>query len=604
MMSAKKLSYESLGLILAAYILFFPFYILLVISTRNKVLQSICLVAAAIIFIMIMTSIFNKGRKIGLGRKNSKIIPGLLFIILFFSMFFPWLLISAFLPFIFNKTYSLDLKSQANSHILVTGSSGTGKSSLCKSIVKQLIGSGKTVMTMDIHGEYREYFDNAIDPTKVSLNLFDLDNESPQKKANEAIDILSVSIQFGRLQRYYLEQAIMECYKKRGIFDSTSKNPCPVLKDILEQLRLKMSYVSRKDKSSLTGLYMRLSSLASSGFMDTLTTISFSELSSQNSCIELNKLPQESQVLFIEIFLRKLYASMQSMKKSDLYVLIDEANKVLSVKEGSQSFVGKITAEGRKFGISVITSNQSILDLDKTIIANSATKIIFENREPDEFEYLVKMLSGTTDWSGRSRASGMLRSLRKFEFLLIATTEKLPLKLKSVKPKSNPTQKQTSLSSFPEHSYLSGLGGVTELDDYKKQFGDNIVAGLVSGKFLDLSGNLKEYIGLIEPYKSLEHSVYVRLISDSLKAQNIPHKILDDAGNPDIECYMSGKLVAIEYETGKKTDNSAIVKMIKKRLRKYSEVIVLVQPEQLQRYTKMLNTDKVKVKSAFETRKL
>ena len=107
------------------------------------------------------------------------------------------------------------------------------------------------------------------------------------------------------------------------------------------------------------------------------------------------------------IFKRK--NQVDNSKEIKLVLLIDEAQRVC--KDKTHSFMSKISAEMRKYGLMLITSTQMPTELDKSIIANSAIKITFYQDEPEEFDYVVRLLTTGYDREQTELISKAIRDL-------------------------------------------------------------------------------------------------------------------------------------------------------------------------------------------------
>jgi DNA helicase HerA-like ATPase len=110
-----------------------------------------------------------------------------------------------------------------------------------------------------------------------------------------------------------------------------------------------------------------------------------------------------------------------------LFAVIDEAHRVCISSPGELSLPGRLVSEGRKYGLGIITSNQTARSLDRAIIANSAVTFAFYQREPEEYEYMTDLIAGGDDY-GRKKAVGRaFRNLGQFECIALASSESEPV---------------------------------------------------------------------------------------------------------------------------------------------------------------------------------
>ncbi|MEM3690763.1 MAG: hypothetical protein QXZ40_03505, partial [Candidatus Micrarchaeia archaeon] len=120
---------------------------------------------------------------------------------------------------------------------------------------------------------------------------------------------------------------------------------------------------------------------------------------------------------------------MLSQKLADetrLFVVIDEAHRVCIADGSELSLPGRIVSEGRKYGVGVITSNQMVKSIDRAIVANSAVTFAFYQREPEEFDYVAKLLAGGEEYEREEAVRSMLRNLKQFQCIALTSREREP----------------------------------------------------------------------------------------------------------------------------------------------------------------------------------
>ncbi|MEM3127188.1 MAG: ATP-binding protein, partial [Candidatus Woesearchaeota archaeon] len=323
------------------------------------------------------------------------------------------------------------------------------------------------------------------------------------------------------------------------------------------------------------------------------TEIPLDVITKESVCFRLGDIKNDSaQIVFVEIMLRKLFKFIQNKirHQAELFVLIDEAQRICKEK-ATKSFISQIASEVRKYGMGLITVTQMPTLLDKSIIANSATKIVFHISEPEEFEYAIKLLSHSSDWKKREEISKKLIKLKVFQCLLLSTTQKKPCKLRVRKIFNEipllKTKEDLNIKILSFIKKKDGICNEKELLDNKKDVDYMIDKKIIEKlSLVDLDGNQRFFIGYSEPRKSLEHNVYVKLLSEKLTQARINHTVLDGAYSPDLEFVHNDQRIAVEYETGKKFYDEDIIKMLKRR-NEFDRIIVVVKPEDYKRYSKI-----------------
>ncbi|RLG73950.1 MAG: hypothetical protein DRO08_00850 [Thermoprotei archaeon] len=301
-------------------------------------------------------------------------------------------------------TYTYNPYSQINYHILIAGSSGTGKSSLAKKLIKELYYQWAIpCLVIDPHNEYVKVIEEldgiVVDASKISINPLELDECSPRERIVQVADTIQRVFRLGNLQRAVLEDLLEEAYAEKGIVNDdpeTWKFKPPTFLTLLRVIEKRIEYArSSGERSRYEGLkpYIRL--LSTSIFRE--TTISFSDILSKPSVIAMANLPGDHvKAILSETLLRKIahymYVSGESMGLSH-YIVIDEAHRICR-RSTEPSLVARLMMESRKYGIGFIIITQQPLDIDEGIIANSALKISFKLSEPENLDYMAKTLAG------------------------------------------------------------------------------------------------------------------------------------------------------------------------------------------------------------------
>jgi len=270
-----------------------------------------------------------------------------------------------------------------------------------------------------------------------------------------------------------------------------------------------------------------------------------------------------------------------------------------------------LVAEGRKYGVGIITSNQMAKSLDRSIIGNSSVTFAFHQKEPQEEEYVSNLLAGGAERSRRVEVRIALRNLKQFEALVLTSKIRNPLKIR-VKPiwKMKSLQVKAVINRKQEHPEKQSpdicslvLGKLERkayrLNELEKEIGvqpdemEKIVRELESEKLVEivdvnnLDGKMERWVGRKREDKSVEHFACVAMLADLLVELDIPRTVLDTLDTPDLVAEFKGKKMAIEYETGKKRDDSKIKEMLRKRATEYPEVIVVTARNNVERYNRI-----------------
>ncbi len=303
----------------------------------------------------------------------------------------------------YSEPVSIDPYSNPNPHIAVFGASGTGKSSLAKSIVYQLYRKyGVNFLIIDHHNEYLDLLEylgsevNVLDAEKASINPLDLEGRSPRQRAIELADIIQSIFNLGYIQRNTLEEIILETYRRRGILEeneSTWSLQPPTFYDVLRTLdELIETSPSEQYKAMLERIRPYIRMLLSNVFLE--TRLSLSELLEKPSIILLATLPSDqARALYLDTLLYKIVNTMYSMGHKKTVIVVDEAHHLFR-RTRSKTLISRLLMESRKYGLGLIVIVQQPLDVNESVILNSYTRIVFSIREHRNLEYISRSISG------------------------------------------------------------------------------------------------------------------------------------------------------------------------------------------------------------------
>ncbi|MFH2106517.1 MAG: ATP-binding protein [Candidatus Micrarchaeota archaeon] len=483
---------------------------------------------------------------------------------------------------------------------------------------------------------------------EISINVFEL-SDSPRMHISMLTSMIHSIVPLGQIQQFTFENLLYEMYAERGIIEEDprtwTKTPF-TSQDLMERVmeRLKASK-SKKSQDSLAGLYRRLDTLFGSNIFGSKTDIPFKTIVSKPTVIALANVSNEStQKFLVEMILRRLYFYMLKTEKLrnqiKLFVVLDEAPKIIPNTDAS--IVNAIAAESRKYNIALILSGQSNILLNKSLIQNSATKIQFFSQEPVDFEYVSKLMAGSFDDNVKSdrrrhKTAEMLRSLNPLQFIYSNTIHKNPIMIKLEPPWKRkyltklldknleaptiePPKKEPETN---ENAPLEATIAQTKEEVPNKIAMDVIMrklqlsngcmqktqllksmnmsvrlfyevlqqmksAGMVEEIELNLTSK-KAAIFIVRkvPNKSSLHFATIALIADHLSRRNYGFTIKDGPDTSDLDVDIASERVALEIEMGKKKDKAEILSMLRRRLEKYSRIILVAPQDKTEEFLSM-----------------
>ncbi|MDE1869326.1 MAG: ATP-binding protein [Candidatus Micrarchaeota archaeon] len=484
------------------------------------------------------------------------------------------------------KDIFVDPSHEPNSHMLITGMSGFGKSTLFKSMLLDINAHNMPAIIFDAHNEHaaivRHLNGKVYDAEYSGINILELDGASVAERISELTRLFKSVYSLGYIQATKLSSCLWYTYRKMGARAKTDRtlSKAPTIKDLVAELNIFITNAKTvAEKNTLHHLRDRISLLNTNAFGS--ESLGIRDLQSGIHLFSLASIRSaESQLIYIGELLSRLYVQMKANPKESgirCYVMIDEAQFLMDESSGSNAIIGRLIEEGRKYGFGVVIVSHAASTLNRQIVANASTFITFYAREPNEASYSSKVLSGGDN--GRADAiRSRLRTLRQNEAMMVSGSMRDPMIVST--PRYDSLPRVGGLPMIDEAKALAATKHPIHESDISKMLSPEQIDSLVSEKKLDrftIKDNTGEETFYMRPNVSLsiEHEAYVTKISKLLTENHISNAIVDNRNGPDIVAYLAGKKIAIEYETGKKALPSTI-KMLEVRRNEYSKIIVVV----------------------------
>ena len=294
-----------------------------------------------------------------------------------------------------------------NGHMIILGGSGAGKTETIRCIASELAAQAMPVILIDFHGDmaantgdirsYKireggEYYFNPLelDPT--------IDEITPLRATSDFVDAISINFPtLGIQQRRKIKNIIRDCYRMSGITGNTG-----TWTRVLDFDDIEGEIMSCEDEAIPAYLEDIFDYKLFSGEEKiSIPTI----LSGGITHINLNALPENLRYLFADLFLRRIYYTLQATgeiprgtdnerEKFRLFVIVDEAKLLVSQKSSSKSAVkavlNKYATEMRKFGVSLILASQLIAHFNEEILANIAVKFCMRSENKKQAQENAK----------------------------------------------------------------------------------------------------------------------------------------------------------------------------------------------------------------------
>ena len=488
---------------------------------------------------------------------------------------------------VFFKSFSLP--KSINKHILISGESGSGKSNATKMILKHLSEKGANFIIFDPHDEYIDLPSvtnaNIYDASIIGPDMFALDGMSIKEKSIELTELFRKVFRLGEVQSNTLYKLISYTY---NLF--AEKGKVPSISSILYSISVFKKHASKGELAVLNSIEKRFMLASELGSK----SINIGKLLNEKSIFALSSLhTSEAQAVYIEGFLRKLYSYMLSNEHSgELYIVIDEIEKL-----GQSSILARLANEGRKYGIGIIAIAQHAKSVEKSIRGNASTVLAFYQREPEELNYVANMIAGGNELDRFIEIKKELRKLKQGYAIALTTSGVELVKFGLFEGREDASYYLFKLAKEP----ISEEKLFARLSMFGREEIMNSINMLVSkgllGSYALYATQYKGRYYMIKQRNSIEHDIMVHLISMHLKKLGIGNKVYNTSYGPDIIARIGKRRIAIEYETGRKSEDETLA-MLERRKERFDKVIIVTNAAGA--FSKIKEAEGIKVFNANE----
>ena len=303
-----------------------------------------------------------------------------------------------------NREYFWTPLEEINPHLLIIGSSGTGKTQTTKAIIFHLKKQGIPAFVIDFANEYKEQdlvgyiLKPGSDITINPLDIPQLELEGgPRITKFRVSGILRKIYRLGDQQEALVREAITLSYREVGILEEDSQTwmkqapPFKLVKKFLEQKAQQKGSEANRAKAILN----RLQPIFDLDVFSGKTQVPFKHIYKEGASLFLRDLPtEETKLATAEFFLRWLWHYIlpqgEIRETLRLVIVLDEAHKL--AYEGSP--VADLLRQGRKYGLSCILSTQQPDDFEskELVFQNTSLKMAFGCKEEHHARTMAKQM--------------------------------------------------------------------------------------------------------------------------------------------------------------------------------------------------------------------
>ncbi len=324
-----------------------------------------------------------------------------------------------------------------NGHFIIIGGSGAGKTETIRCIATELEREGYPVLLIDFHGDMsietarlRSY--RIREGSRYYFNPLELDPAfeeiTPLRATSDFVDAISINFPtLGIQQRRSIKGIIKDTYRKGGFTAAKETWNRKLNFDEVED-----AIMTCEDET----IPAYLEDIFDYKLFSGTEKIAVKEiLAGGITHMNLNALPENLRYLFADLFLRRLFYSLQALgeiprstdntrEKFRLFIIVDEAKLLVSQKTGQKQVIkavlNKYATEMRKFGVSLILASQLISHFNDEILANIAVKLCMRTENKKQAQENSKFFEvSETD----------LMNFQPGEGILIIGSEKMNVKI-------------------------------------------------------------------------------------------------------------------------------------------------------------------------------
>ncbi|MEM3594280.1 MAG: ATP-binding protein [Candidatus Jordarchaeaceae archaeon] len=309
----------------------------------------------------------------------------------------------------------LDPEKLVRHHVAILGATGSGKSYAVGVLIEELLEKGIPVIVIDPHGEYSTFRQ----PNKNSEEVGRCQEFGVSPKGYRAVTYFprglgknggsELTIDMSDLDAYAISeicgmsdvQSDLLFLAMKRLSEGKQFYDPEVLTGAVEDAAEEWKF----QKNTVLSTLRRITVLKELGIFGEGFSISDIVKPGVLSIVDLSEdMDERVRRIFAGVILQKVFQARKKNVIPPALVVVEESHRFAPQESNTYSRMQmrKIAREGRKFGLGLCITSQRIAGLDKDILSQCGTKIIFRIEGNYDLEYLKPYLDySSTDDIGR-----------------------------------------------------------------------------------------------------------------------------------------------------------------------------------------------------------
>ncbi|MCX8183355.1 MAG: ATP-binding protein [Crenarchaeota archaeon] len=304
---------------------------------------------------------------------------------------------------VFNGSSIIPFRLEADKfkkHMAVYGSTGSGKTTTVKHVLRELAELGYPFMVLDWHNEYRHLAEE-LNGIVFTLGSFSLDILNPVEASSLAEHVAIVTDIFDQIygftpsQSYMFREVLLQTLTEKELGIPAS-NSLRGLVEALERWSIKSFYENETKFALLRRLRPLVTGQSREIFCNTSKLVRIGEIINRNVVFELGDIVEMDIRKLVSLFILALLYEFRVKNKSSRshFTVVEEAHNILPYRrrDSPPGIAEKLFLEMRKFNESLILVSQFPSQISPEIVKSTSLKISHRICEGEESRVLTDIM--------------------------------------------------------------------------------------------------------------------------------------------------------------------------------------------------------------------